>query len=455
MFDISSLLLALTVVMLVMSGVLLLFTASNFIVKDNGIVEMALAMLIAGIGAFSASAGTSSANPYFVFVAAICFVVSVLMSARAMRRLQQLKPRLALEAGCLVIALAANAWFLLFQFQLLGMFVVNSLLFTVISLCAAADLLREKRPELRPGCRTLGFLFAAFALFMLIRAVSRPFMGVYSELTPQITLIDSIAALVGMVAAIVWSVGFLWTIYSSAEYKLKQANEELERFTSSVAHDLKAPLNGITGFLSIVKSSSGSIEDPQNQEYLGMASSAAWRMDAFIDELLSHAQNASAEPAFTSVDPSVCGHTAQNNLHHQLSTTGGEIRIPHLPAVLGNQMQITRLFQNLFDNALKYGAKGRPPVIDVRSRQLNGDIAFTVSDNGIGIPPAAQDRIFNDLERLEPVAGIHGSGVGLAECKRIVESHGGSIWVESVVGEGSTFHFTMKPHSKGAQPDAG
>lgn len=446
MFDISSLLLALTVVLLVMSGVLLLFTATNLIVKVSGIVEMALAMMIASLGAFSASAATFPPNPYFTYVAAICFVLSVLMSARAMRRLQQTKPRLLLEAICLVIALTFNAWFLLFNFELLGMVVVNSLLFTVMGGCAAADLLREKRPDLRPGCRTLGILFAAFALFMLSRAITRPFMGGYSELNPQITLIDSIAALVGMTAAIVWSVGFLWTIYSSAEYKLKQANAELERFTSAVAHDLKAPLGSIIGFIDLIRHNSNNFGEAENQEYMGLASSAAWRMDAFIDELLSHARTAAEEPVFAPVDPSVCGRNAKHNLCQQLESTGGQIRIPHLPAVLGNQMQVTRLFQNLFDNALKYRSPMRPPVIDVKSEHENGVVAFSVRDNGIGIPAAALVSVFNYLERIEQPTDIKGSGVGLAECKKIVETHGGTIWVESVVDEGSTFHFTMRPH---------
>ncbi|NQW02071.1 MAG: GHKL domain-containing protein [Rhodospirillales bacterium] len=442
MFDLGTLLLALTVVELVMAAVLLLFAATGQ--KVDGIVELALALLVGSLGCLAAAAAAATRNPLLLYIASVSFVVIFVMMARAMRRLQGEAPRKRMEAAIVLIALALDGWFVLGSFNVVGMFVVNSALFAVITALTAADLLAERRAELRPGCRVLGLLFVVFSLFMVFRALVRPFIENNTGPFPQVTLIDLIAGFVSIAAAIVWTVGFLWTVCSRSAYRLKRANADLERFSGAVAHDLKAPLNSIIGFLGIMKKTPGGIADAEALEYLDSATAAAWRMNEFIDDLLERAVGINTNQAFSSVDTAECSRDAEKNLHSQLARTGGIIATVGLPTVLGSKAQLTRLFQNLYDNALKYRSPDRQPVITVTATAQNDGVAFSISDNGLGIPAEAQQSVFNYMERGGTANGESGSGVGLAECKRIVESHGGAIWVESGIGGGSVFHFTVK-----------
>jgi len=126
-----------------------------------------------------------------------------------------------------------------------------------------------------------------------------------------------------------------------------------------------------------------------------------------------------------------------------LKTSGARVTVDRLPVVRGNEIQLVRLFQNLIGNAIKYRSPDRPPRIDVHAERLNGFWQFSIRDNGIGIDPKYQSEIFGLFKRLHGGSEYSGTGIGLAICQRIVERYGGRIWVESELGQGSTFRFTL------------
>ena len=443
MIDVATLLISLTAVELIMSMVLLLFTAVGQKVK--GVVELAIGLMIGSVGSILAFVAASPpANRYYLFAASICFVVGIIMTARAMRSLQKYAPRKVLEACCLAIAVIFNGWFILAEFYVVGMFVVNSALFAVITTLTALDLLREKRLDLKPGCRILGIIFCLFAGFMAFRALIRPFVENGIGPLPQVALIDGVAALVAIVAALLWAVAYLWAVYGASEYRLKRANADLERFTGAVAHDLKAPLNSIIGFLGILKQAGADVAPQKSEEYIASASQAAWQMNEIIDELLDQATHANDEQKFDVVDTNLCSQKAANNLAFQFMSSGCRVSASQLPSVWGNQTQLIRLFQNLYDNAIKYRDSDREPSIIVTTTPQDDMVLFSVSDNGIGVPDDANDYIFDYMHRVGDAKRTVGTGVGLSECRRIVDVHGGSLWVDGVPGQGSTFQFTLK-----------
>ena len=139
---------------------------------------------------------------------------------------------------------------------------------------------------------------------------------------------------------------------------------------------------------------------------------------------------------------------AQSNLQVAIKSTGAKVTTERLPTLAADAVQITQLFQNLIGNAIKFRGKGRPKV-EVRARQETGRWVISVRDNGIGIPPESFDRIFQIFQRLHTRREYPGTGIGLAICKRIVERHGGEIWVESQPGQGSTFHFSIPEAASG------
>jgi len=442
MFDIATLLVSLTAVELIMSLVLFVFAATGH--KGKGISELAFALVFGSLGSILAFVATNQpAGERFLFVASILFVLGVLLSARAMRSLQYFDPRIQLEIACVSIALVLNGWFLLIEANLVGMFVTNSALFAIISGFAAYDLFSEKRPDLKPGCRILGAMFGVFGGFMAFRAVIRPFLEAGTGPFPQVTTLDSLAALVAIAAAILWAVGFLWAVYGASEYRLKRANAELERFTGVVAHDLKAPLNSVIGFLGILKQSGKGTNHEKSSDYLNSASEAAWQMNTYIDDLLDQASAANQEQLFERVDTGICSGDARKNLEFSIQRSGANFVISRLPAVWGNKTQITRLFQNLYDNAIKYQGPAASPEISVKADCQDDIATFFVSDKGIGVPPDDVDTIFDYMQRSGGQGLVSGVGLGLSECRRIVENHGGVIWLEPPKDKGTTFCFTL------------
>jgi light-regulated signal transduction histidine kinase (bacteriophytochrome) len=191
--------------------------------------------------------------------------------------------------------------------------------------------------------------------------------------------------------------------------------------------------------------------DEPAQEFIGFAVSGAQRMQAFIQDLLRYSRVGTRGRPFERLDLGEIVGRVLENLRFAINEKNAEVTVGELPSVEGDRLQLTQLFQNLISNALKFSAD-RPLKIDVKAVQKDGVWEFTVSDNGIGLAPEDADRIFVIFQRLHTRQEYEGTGIGLAISKKIVERHGGRIWVESRKGEGATFHFTLPEKEEGSEP---
>jgi light-regulated signal transduction histidine kinase (bacteriophytochrome) len=190
--------------------------------------------------------------------------------------------------------------------------------------------------------------------------------------------------------------------------------------------------------------------DADADDFINFAVDGATRMQALIEDLLSYSRVTTRGQSFTATDASASCNDALRNLRAAIADAGGVITVDPLPSVLADRVQLTQVFQNLIGNALKYRDQ-RKPEIRVTARIEDDRAVFAVSDNGIGIGAQYFDRIFQMFQRLHTSKAYSGTGIGLALCRKIVERHGGAIWVESHVGVGSTFFFTMP--LRPAQPE--
>ncbi len=224
---------------------------------------------------------------------------------------------------------------------------------------------------------------------------------------------------------------------------LESSNEELQRFAYAASHDLQEPLRAIISYLQLLELRYAEQLGGDAREFIGFAVDGARRMTKLIRDILEYSRVETQGRIFATASPEQCLDAALKDLKPLIDDTAARVTVESLPAVVGDASQITRLFQNLIGNAIKYRRTDRDPEIRVRAWPDQGMIAFAVQDNGVGIDPRDQDRIFVVFKRLHDDRNLDGTGIGLAVCKRIVERHGGRIWVESTPGAGSTFLFTL------------
>lgn len=224
--------------------------------------------------------------------------------------------------------------------------------------------------------------------------------------------------------------------------ELSASNSELERFAYIASHDLQEPLRMVSSFLQLLQKKYGGQLDERADQYIHYAVDGAERMKSLIMDLLEYSRLGMGKEAFDWVDVGEVMTEVAEVFREQIATAGAQVAIGPLPRVWGDKVQLTQLIQNLLSNALKY-ASDKPPVITVRAVEHPEYWQFSVADNGIGIDPQFFDKIFIIFQRLHNKSEYSGTGIGLAICKKIVERHGGRIWVESVAGEGSTFNFTI------------
>ena len=227
-------------------------------------------------------------------------------------------------------------------------------------------------------------------------------------------------------------------------HELERSNEELQRFAYVASHDLQEPLRTVVTFLSLLERRYSHDLTPDAKEFIAYAVTGAKRMQALIRDLLefSRVQTAGQKPM--PVDAGAVFTLAMAGLKTRLEETEATVECGPLPWVLADHGQLLRLFQNLIGNALKYRAPDRKPEIRVTASRDGNLWLFAVADNGIGIDRQFHERIFGIFQRLHPQHKYEGTGIGLAICRRIVERHGGTIWVESESGKGATFCFTLK-----------
>ncbi|GAB5402556.1 MAG: hypothetical protein Aurels2KO_07870 [Aureliella sp.] len=224
--------------------------------------------------------------------------------------------------------------------------------------------------------------------------------------------------------------------------KLAASNLELQQFAYVASHDLQAPLRGIGNFAQFLREDYGDKLDDEAGEYISRIVNGCKRMQQLISDLLTYSRvDARARP-FESVDLNTVVDQAIEILEPSITDAGGRITRDDLPTVSGDPSQLLQLMQNLIGNGLKYHRDG-VPTVHVSSESLGLCHEVRVRDNGIGIDPDAQDRVFEIFKRLHTQDEYPGTGIGLAICRRIVEQHSGEIGVESSPGDGSTFSFTL------------
>jgi signal transduction histidine kinase len=238
-----------------------------------------------------------------------------------------------------------------------------------------------------------------------------------------------------------------------AEIELRAKNEELERFTYTVSHDLKSPLVTIRTFLGFVERDLRSGDSARVEDDLGYVRRAAERMTRLLDELLHLSRlgqklGPPVEVALQDVVQEALGQVAGRVTEHR-----AEVEVTEQAVLLrGDRTRLVEVFQNLLDNALKFGGEA-PPRIEIGAEDLDGQVVLFVRDHGVGIDPRYQDRLFGLFEKLEPESD--GTGIGLALIRRIVELHGGRVWVESAgIGHGATFRFTLEGTRRGKEKPA-
>ena len=223
--------------------------------------------------------------------------------------------------------------------------------------------------------------------------------------------------------------------------KLELKNKELSQLAYLVSHDLKSPLNTIHGLMQLVQGKFQQQIDPEAEDLFRLIFNVTDRMKTLITDLLDY----SAIGQSTKVSMVDCGKLVEDireDLTAKINETNTTFNIGKLPVVQGFETELRMLFQNLISNAIKFSRPDVSPIISINAKEDNG-WTFSIKDNGIGIDDKHKDTIFGVFQRLHSASEFEGTGIGLAHCKKIVEMHKANLWVDSKLGEGSTFYFTI------------
>ena len=233
--------------------------------------------------------------------------------------------------------------------------------------------------------------------------------------------------------------------------ELTRSNEELQQFAYVASHDLQEPLRMVSSYTQLLARRHGDKLDGDAREFMDFIVDGAARMKQLIEDLLEYSRVGTRGHAFEPVDSAASLDRALGNLRAAREAAGAEVTRGNLPKVFADGSQLTQLFQNLVGNAIKFhGAE--PPRIHVEGEERGDVWVFSVKDNGIGLDTQYAERIFMMFQRLHSKSEYPGTGIGLAICKKIVQRHGGRIWVDSQPGRGATFGFTIpRPQARSAQ----
>ncbi len=225
--------------------------------------------------------------------------------------------------------------------------------------------------------------------------------------------------------------------------ELRQVNEELKQFAYVVSHDLKEPLRMIGSYTQLIQRAYKSKLDESSSDYFGFVKEGVLRMNNLLEDLLHYATIGDKGEKFEELNLSDVLEVCKKNLKVQIEEAQARIYFQELPKVFSNQSMLLQLFQNLISNAIKFRKPEENPAIRIKVKNKNNYWLLSVHDNGIGISPEYRDRIFEIFQRLHPRSKYKGTGIGLAICQKIVQKHGGKMWVESQAGEGAVFYFTL------------
>ncbi|WP_064741921.1 sensor histidine kinase [Hamadaea tsunoensis] len=315
----------------------------------------------------------------------------------------------------------------------------------------------------------LGVLWLAVALnrnvlrpvTLLTRSVRRVAAG---DLTYRVPAdgpaeIESLAADVeSMRQRIMVELSALQSAHASLEaqaHELERSNSELEQFAYVASHDLQEPLRKVASFCELLENRYGDLLDERGKQYVAFAVDGATRMQVLINDLLAFSRVGRMSNGHNDVDLNRVLHSARNNLGAAIEDADAEIDADDLPTVKGDMVLLTTVLQNLIGNAVKFRQADVPPRIEIRVRPDGPEWLFTVTDNGIGVDPGYAERIFIIFQRLHAKSAYPGTGIGLAMVRKIVEYHGGRIWLDTEPrpdGEhGSRFAFTL-PRAADEEP---
>jgi light-regulated signal transduction histidine kinase (bacteriophytochrome) len=225
--------------------------------------------------------------------------------------------------------------------------------------------------------------------------------------------------------------------------ELRRSNRELEMFAYVASHDLQEPLRMVASYTQLLQRRYQGKLDQSADEFIHFAVDGAKRMQAFINDLLQFSRVNTKGRPFAPVDLNDVARRVRSNLKIAIEETDAAVTFDPMPTLTGDDSQLTQLFQNLVGNALKFRKKDEPPRVHVSAKCEGDDWQFAVTDNGIGIAPEYFEKIFIIFQRLHTRDEYPGTGIGLAVCKRIVERHGGRIWIESEPDKGAAFLFTI------------
>ena len=226
--------------------------------------------------------------------------------------------------------------------------------------------------------------------------------------------------------------------------QLENANKESRSFAYVVSHDLREPLRTIASYLQLIEERYKNKLDSDADIFIDFAVDGAKRMNILIDDMLTYSRIENSKGSFNDVDLNEILSIVKSNLHTIIQESGAKITIGgQLPIVMADHSEMIQLFQNIIDNSIKY-KNGRTPEIQISTKKHGEFWQVTIADNGIGIAKEYYERIFVIFQRLHTREEFDGTGIGLTICKRIIEKHGGKIWLDSTLGKGTTFYFTLK-----------
>ncbi|MFI4912799.1 MAG: ATP-binding protein [Sedimentisphaeraceae bacterium JB056] len=297
----------------------------------------------------------------------------------------------------------------------------------------------------------LGLGGLGITLTIIMRVVVRPIKNLESqikgmaekktlEVIPTKKSQDEISSLAREFNTMVTRIKEDERIRSQIARKLQESNSELQRFAYSVSHDLKEPLRTITSYLQLIELTA--VIKDETKQYINFVVDASKRMYTMIEDLLAYSRSNSLDYPIQDCSLSVIAKDIIKELHLIIDETNAVITISELPTIKGYCPLLKQIFRNLITNALKYRKENINPQIRIGFTENEEEYIFSIKDNGKGIDKEYQDKIFEMFQRLENTKS-KGSGLGLSICKKVAQRHGGRIWVESQINQGSTFFFTI------------
>ncbi len=226
--------------------------------------------------------------------------------------------------------------------------------------------------------------------------------------------------------------------------KLTSSNAQLESFAYVASHDLKEPLRSIGNFTQLLGKRLDNKLDETDKEFFGFVTSGVKNMNSLIEDLLTYSRVNSGKNEMMAIKPADAIAVVINGLNQRVIETNAQIEVKELPTeIMGNSTKFKQLLQNLIANAIKFQNPDKGPVITIKGEEQRDHWVFSVSDNGIGIKEEYYQKVFGIFTKLHHKSVYPGSGIGLSVCQRIVEQHDGEIWVDSVFGQGTNFHFSI------------